>query len=183
MGGGALQEARRACGTRRRHAAGLVLTAIALAAAGTAIRTTGMTVHSAETTAMHAGPAGTARARCDDQYDGEFHYSDGVYARPAGGIYVGDCLKVADRGPQTGRMYEVNPACFNFSDSAPCLSMAGAFAARDTAVSLQSAAVEYAALMRGVNPAQAFHMANGHPGRDRMRLILTNDLVDSPGPD
>ena len=36
MGGGALQEARRACGTRRRHAAGLVLTAIALAAAGTA---------------------------------------------------------------------------------------------------------------------------------------------------
>ena len=74
MGGGALQEARRACGTRRRHAAGLVLTAIALAAAGTAIWTTGMAVHSAETTAMHAGPAGTVRARCDDQYDGEFHY-------------------------------------------------------------------------------------------------------------
>ena len=23
---------------------------------------------------MHAGAAGTARARCDDQYDGEFHY-------------------------------------------------------------------------------------------------------------
>ena len=68
-----MQEARRACGTRRRHAAGLVLTAIALAAAGTAIRTTGMTVHSAETTAMNAGASGTARARCDDQYDGEFH--------------------------------------------------------------------------------------------------------------
>ena len=75
MGGGALREAaQHACGLRMRHAAGLVLTAIALAAAGTAIRTTGMTVHSAETTAMHAGPAGTARARCDDQYDGEFHY-------------------------------------------------------------------------------------------------------------
>ena len=68
-----MQEARRACGTRRRHAAGLVLTAIALAAAGTAIRTTGMTVHSGDTAAMHAGAAGTARARCDDQYDGEFH--------------------------------------------------------------------------------------------------------------
>ena len=75
MGGGALQEARRACGTRRRHAAGLVLTAIALAATGTVIRTTEMTDGSGYRTAMHAGGAGTARACCgNDQYDSEFHY-------------------------------------------------------------------------------------------------------------
>ena len=74
MGGGALQEARRACGMRRRHAAGLVLTAIALAAAGTAIWTTGTTVRSGYKTAMHGGAAGTARARCgNDRYDGEIH--------------------------------------------------------------------------------------------------------------
>ena len=75
MGGGALQEARRACGTQRRHAAGLVLTAIALAAAGTVIRTKEMTDGNGYKTAMHAGGAGTARARCgNDQDDGEFHY-------------------------------------------------------------------------------------------------------------
>ena len=74
MGGGALQEARRACGTRRRHAAGLVLTAIALAAAGTVNRTTGMTVHGGYKTHMPDGAAVNARARCGiDQYDGEFH--------------------------------------------------------------------------------------------------------------
>ena len=69
-----MQEARRACGTRERHAAGLVLTAIALAAAGTVIRTTEITTHGEYKTAMHAGRAGTARARCgNDQDDGEFH--------------------------------------------------------------------------------------------------------------
>ena len=75
MGGGALREAaQHACGLRMRHAAGLVLTAIALAATGTVIRTTEMTSGSGYTTAMHAGGAGTARARCgNDQYDGNIH--------------------------------------------------------------------------------------------------------------
>ena len=75
MGGGALQEARRACGTRRRHAAGLVLTAIALAAAGAAVWTTGTTGESGYMMNGDGGRDGTARASCgNDRYDGKIHY-------------------------------------------------------------------------------------------------------------
>ena len=74
MGGGALQEARRACGTQRRHAAGLVLTAIALAAAGAAVWKTGMTGECGYMMDGDGGRAGTARASCgNDRYDGEIH--------------------------------------------------------------------------------------------------------------
>ena len=69
-----MQEARRACGSKRRHGAGLVLTAIALAVAGTATQLTEMTADGGYKTQMHAGAAGNARARCGtDQNDGEFH--------------------------------------------------------------------------------------------------------------
>ena len=69
-----MQEARRACGSKRRRAAGLVLAAIALAAAGTATQLTETTADGLDKTQMHDGAAVTARARCGtDPYDGEFH--------------------------------------------------------------------------------------------------------------
>ena len=74
MGGGALEEARRACGSKRRRAAGLVLAAIALAAAGTATQLTGTTAVHGDKTQMPDGAAFTARARFGtDPDDGEFH--------------------------------------------------------------------------------------------------------------
>ena len=36
---------------------------------------------------------------CDSTGLEFLHTSDGVYALPACGVYIGDCLKVADRGP------------------------------------------------------------------------------------
>ena len=76
MGGGALREAaQHACGLRMRHAAGLVLTAIALAAAGAAVWTTGTTGECGYMMDGDGGRAGTARASCgNDRYDGKIHY-------------------------------------------------------------------------------------------------------------
>ena len=87
MGGGALREAaQHACGLRMRHAAGLVLTAIALAAAGAAVWTTGMTGESGYMMNGDGGWAGAARASCgNDRYDGKIRYDAAVYnlAAPA----------------------------------------------------------------------------------------------------
>ena len=76
MGGGVLREAaQHACGLRMRHAAGLVLTAIALAAAGAAVWKTGMTGECGYMMNGDGGRADTARASCgNDRYDGEIHY-------------------------------------------------------------------------------------------------------------
>ena len=76
MGGGALREAaQHACGLRMRHAAGLVLTAIALTATGAAIWTTDTTGEFGYMMYGDGGRAGTARARCgNDRYDGKIHY-------------------------------------------------------------------------------------------------------------
>ena len=69
------EAAQQACGLRMRHAAGLVLTAIALAAAGAAVWKTGMTGECGYMMDGDGGRAGTARASCgNDRYDGEIHY-------------------------------------------------------------------------------------------------------------
>jgi hypothetical protein len=75
MGGGALREAaQHACGLRMRHAAGLVLTAIALTATGAAIWTTDTTGECGYMMNGDGGRDGTARASCgNDRYDGEIH--------------------------------------------------------------------------------------------------------------
>ena len=113
---------------------------------------------------------------CDSTDYDYLHTSDGVFAVPKGDVYVDDCLKVADRGAHTGRMYLVNPDCFNINGRNSALYNHCAELATHAGSSL-----EYAAFMRGMNPAQAFHLANGHPSKDRMRLILTHGLVEDPG--
>ena len=63
MGGGALEEVRRACGSKRRHGTGLVLTAVALAVAGTATQMSGVMGDGGYMTFMHDGaPATRAHA-------------------------------------------------------------------------------------------------------------------------
>ena len=64
MSGGVLEEARRACGSKRRHGTGQVLTAVALAVAGTATQMSGMMGDGGYMTFMHDGAASNARACC-----------------------------------------------------------------------------------------------------------------------
>ena len=113
---------------------------------------------------------------CDSTGFDYLHTSGGVYAVPKEQVYIDDCLRVADRCIHTGRMYIVNPSCFSFTTKDAALHALCA----DLALHVETS-VEYAALIRGRNPAQVFHVANGHPSKDRMRLILARGLVDDPG--
>ena len=75
MGGGALREARRACGSERPLGTGRVLTAVALAVAGAAIGTSEMLGARGYMTYMHDGAAGGERGACEtDLYDGGINY-------------------------------------------------------------------------------------------------------------
>ena len=76
MGGGALREARRACGSKRPLGTGLVLTAVALAVAGAGIGTLVMSGARGCMTYMHDGAAGDKRGACGTGLcDGGIHYT------------------------------------------------------------------------------------------------------------
>ena len=69
-----MREARRACGSKRPLGTGLVLTAVALAVAGTATQMSGVMGDGGYKTLIHDGAAGNARACCGTGLnDGGFH--------------------------------------------------------------------------------------------------------------
>ena len=70
MGGGtALREVRRACGSKRPLRTGLVLTAIALAAAGAVTQMSGMSGDGGYKTETEVGAAGATRNACGTSLD------------------------------------------------------------------------------------------------------------------
>ena len=72
-----MQEARRACGSKRPLGTDLVLTAVALAVAGAVIGTSGVIGAGGYMPYMHDGAAGGERGACGTGlYDGGIHYSD-----------------------------------------------------------------------------------------------------------
>ena len=72
-------------------------------------------------------------------------------------------------------MYIVEEDRFNLKPRAGVLHCA------DIAMSVDDLA-ENAQFIKGMNLPKPFHLANGHPSKDRMRIILTHGLVDVDDP-